>query len=196
MFTLEARRPPYLLNNYRLLDQLDQQIECPQIIHEHLVDWQIPRLPLKRSHCNQLGNRALDFSTNISFSSSNNQLGIPNICKEFFVYVLFQWCYKVKVLNYIIIQPKYANITLYIKKLKTLCNTINWGNRNSELGKLVVPMSWTRYTFLKCVEIAKDFQILRRNYTNDQFLYFSSFENSNIYLIDYHFNCWSICSFD
>ena len=38
MFTLEARRLPYLLNNYRLPDQLDQQIGCPQIIHEHLVD--------------------------------------------------------------------------------------------------------------------------------------------------------------
>ena len=64
----------------------------------------------------------------ILFSSSNNQLRIPNICNEFFVYLLFQWCYQVKVLNYITIQPKNANITLYIKKLKTLCNTLNWGN--------------------------------------------------------------------
>jgi hypothetical protein len=68
------------------------------------------------------------FKVTISFSSSNNQLRIPNICNEFFVYLLFQWCQQVKVLNYITIQPKYANITLYIKKLKTLCNTLNWGN--------------------------------------------------------------------
>ena len=51
----------------------------------------------------------------ISFISSNNQSRIPNICNKYFVYLLFQWCYQVKVLNYITIQPKNANITLYIK---------------------------------------------------------------------------------
>ena len=74
----------------------------------------------------------------ILFSSSNNQLRITNICNEFFVYLIFQWCYHVKVLNYITIQPKKANITLYIKKLKTLCNTVS----NHSIIRLLCLMEW------------------------------------------------------
>ena len=105
------------------------------------------------------------FVTSNSFSSSNNQLRIPNISNDFFVYLFFQWCYQVKVLNYITIQPKNANITLYIKKLKTLCNTLNWGNWNSEFRKLVVPMSWMRYkSRLHCMYIEKNIIHFPKNY--------------------------------
>ena len=62
-------------------------------------------------------------------------------CNEFFVYLLFEYFYQVKVLNYYHNTPKNANITLYIKKIKTLCNTLNWGNWgnwNSGFIELVV----------------------------------------------------------
>ena len=45
---------------------------------------------------------------------------------------------KIKVLNYGQNTSKNANITLYTKKIKALCNTLNWGNWNSGFVKLVV----------------------------------------------------------
>ena len=79
--------------------------------------------------------------TNALLSSSNNQLRIPNFCNEFFFIWLFEYLYQVEVLNYYHNTPKNANITLYIKKIKTLCNTLNWGNWgnwNSGFIELVV----------------------------------------------------------
>ena len=61
----------------------------------------------------------------ISFSSFEQPTRIPNFCNEFFVYLLFEYFYNAKVLNY---YHKNANITLYIKKIKTLCNTLNLRN--------------------------------------------------------------------
>ena len=45
---------------------------------------------------------------------------------------------KVKVLNWDKNTSKNANISLYTQKIKTLCNTLNWGNWNSGFVKLVV----------------------------------------------------------
>ena len=74
----------------------------------------------------------------ISFSSSNNQLRIPNFCNKFFVYLLFEYFYQAKVLDWYHNIPKNANTTLYTKKIKTLCNTLKLGNWNSGFVKLVV----------------------------------------------------------
>ena len=74
----------------------------------------------------------------IPFSSSNNQLRIPNFCNNFFVYLLFEYFYKITVLNQYHNTSKNANIILYIKEIKTLCNTLNRGNWNSGFVKLVV----------------------------------------------------------
>ena len=43
-----------------------------------------------------------------------------------------------KVLNQYQNTPKNSNKTSYIKKKKTLCNTLNWGNWNSGFVKLGV----------------------------------------------------------
>ena len=76
---------------------------------------------------------------NILFSSFEQPTPIPNFRNNFFVYLLFEYYYKVKVLNYYHNTLKNANITLlYIKKIKTLCNTLNSGNWNSGFVKLVV----------------------------------------------------------
>ena len=73
----------------------------------------------------------------ISFSSSNNQLRIPNFCNEFFVYLLFQWCYQVKVLNYITIQTKKCQYNALHKKVKNTLQHLKLGKL--KFGKLVVP---------------------------------------------------------
>ena len=39
-------------------------------------------------------------------------------------------------MNYYHNTARNANITLYIKKIKTLCNTLNWRNWNSGFVKL------------------------------------------------------------
>ena len=77
-------------------------------------------------------------TTHISFSSSNNQLWIPNFCNEFFVYLLFEYFYQVIVLNYYHNTPKNANINLYIKKKENTLQHLKWGNWYSEFLKLVV----------------------------------------------------------
>ena len=66
----------------------------------------------------------------------DHQLWIPNFCNNFFVYLLSEYFYQVKVLNQYHNTPKNANTTLYTRK-KTHCNTLNWGNWNSEFVKLV-----------------------------------------------------------
>ena len=45
---------------------------------------------------------------------------------------------QLKVLDWYHNTPKNANITLYIKNIKTLCNTLNSGNWNLGFVKLVV----------------------------------------------------------
>ena len=52
-------------------------------------------------------------------------LRIPNI---FFVYILFEYFFPIKVLNQYQYTPKNTDMTRYIKKKKTLCNSLNWGN--------------------------------------------------------------------
>ena len=57
---------------------------------------------------------------------------------EYFVYLLFEYFFQIKVLNQQQNTPKNANTTRYIKKKKTLCNTLNWGNWYSGFLKLGV----------------------------------------------------------
>ena len=63
----------------------------------------------------------------------------PNFTNpEYFVYSLFEYFFQINVLYWYQNTPKNANITLYIKKEKPLCYTINWGNWNSGFVKLGV----------------------------------------------------------
>ena len=51
-----------------------------------------------------------------------------------------------KVLSWYQNTPKNANIILYIKKKKTLCNTLNWGSWDSGMVKLGVWWAeWDKY---------------------------------------------------
>ena len=52
--------------------------------------------------------------------------------------VPFEYFFQIKVLNQYQNAPKNANITSYIKKKKTLCKTLNWGNWNWGFIKLGV----------------------------------------------------------
>ena len=63
----------------------------------------------------------------------------PNFTNpEYFDCLLFEYFSQIKVLNQYQNTPKNANITRYIKKERTLCNTLNWGNLSSGLIKLGV----------------------------------------------------------
>ena len=63
----------------------------------------------------------------------------PNFTNtKYFVCLLFEYFFQIKVLNQYPNTPKNASITHYIKKKKTLCNTLNWGNWNSGFVKLGV----------------------------------------------------------
>ena len=84
-----------------------------------------------------------NFCTNISFSSSNTQFYESRIFCLFTFWVFF----PDKVLNYYQNTPKNVNITCYIKKKKTLCNTLNWGNWNSGFVKLGVRWAERDTTF-------------------------------------------------
>ena len=62
-------------------------------------------------------------------------LRIPNIL----FFLLSEYFFQIKVLNWYQYTPKNAKITHYIKKKKQqLCNTLNWGNWNLEFVKLGV----------------------------------------------------------
>ena len=70
---------------------------------------------------------------------SRSAYRIPNFTNpKFFVCLLFEYFFQIKVLNWYQNTPKNANITPYIEKKKTLCNTLNWGNWNSGFVKLDV----------------------------------------------------------
>ena len=69
---------------------------------------------------------------------------------KYFVYLLFECLFQIKVMNQYRYTPKNANITRYIKKKKTLCNTLNWRNWNSGFVKLGVRWAerdtWLNFT--------------------------------------------------
>ena len=63
----------------------------------------------------------------------------PNFTNsDFFVYLLFECFFQKKVLNWYQNIPKNGKISIYVKKKKTLCNTLNCWNWNSGVVKLVV----------------------------------------------------------
>jgi hypothetical protein len=68
----------------------------------------------------------------------DHQLWIPNFCNNFFVYLLSEYFYQVKVLNQYHNTPKNANTTLYTRKTKTLCNTLqNIQNRSKQTINII-----------------------------------------------------------
>ena len=69
---------------------------------------------------------------------TNNQYESLVFATNFCLLTLLVNTGKIKVLNWDQNTSKNANITLYTKKIKTLCNTLNWENRNSEFVILVV----------------------------------------------------------
>jgi hypothetical protein len=63
----------------------------------------------------------------------------PNFMNlEYFIHLLFEYFFQIKVLNQYQNAPKNANITRYIKKKNTLSNTLNAVNQNSGFVKLGV----------------------------------------------------------
>ena len=69
---------------------------------------------------------------------TNNQYESRIFATNFCLLTLLVNIGKIKVLNWDQNTSKNANITLYTKKIKTLCNTLNWGNWNSGFVKLGV----------------------------------------------------------
>ena len=78
----------------------------------------------------------LKIQISISFSSFKQPIRISNFCNECF--------FKIKVLNWHHNTPKNANITLYINKIKTLCNNLFWGKLKFGIRKIGCSMSWTK----------------------------------------------------
>ena len=76
----------------------------------------------------------------------NNQYESRILATKFCLFTFWVNIYKTKVLNKGQSTSKNANITVWTKNLKTLCYTLNWWHWFSCFVKLVVRMSWTRYT--------------------------------------------------
>ena len=101
-------------------------------------------------HCNWKNKPSVSFQIDgyVFFSKTNLYLvqlieqpfPNPKFLQQFFC-LLLEYFYKLKVLNWYHNAPNNVNLTaLYIKKIKTLCNTLNWWNWNwlfDELNEII-----------------------------------------------------------